>query len=114
MPRVKRGLHHLKRRKNILKHTKGFEGGRKSLLKLAKTARTKAGAYAYKDRKIKKRLNRGNWNVNVNSGARLNGTTFSKLMGGLKAKKIALNRKVLAQIAAEYPEVFKKLVEAVK
>ncbi len=113
MPRVKRGVGHVKHRNNILKRVKGFQGGRKNLIKLAKTAQIKAGAYAFKDRKVKKRLNRGNWNVNVNAGARLNGTSFSKLMGGLRAKKIDLNRKVLAQIATEYPEVFKKLVEAV-
>lgn len=114
MPRVKRGVGHVKHRKNILKMTKGFEAGRKNLIKLAKTARTKAGAYAYKDRKIKKRINRGIWNISVNAGARENGLSFSKLMGNLRKKGVSLNRKVLAQIAAEYPEVFKKLVEAIK
>lgn len=114
MPRVKRGVGHVKHRNNILKRTKGFEAGRKNLIKLAKTAATKAGAYAYKDRKIKKRTNRGIWNISVNAAARDNGTTFSKLMGSLKTNKITLNRKMLAQIAAEYPDVFKKIVEMAK
>lgn len=114
MSRVKRGVAHVKHRKNILKRTKGFEGGRKKLITLAKTAGTKAGAYAYKDRRVKKRISRGVWNININAAARENNTSFSKLMGGLKKNKIVLDRKVLAQIAAQYPEVFKKIVELAK
>ena len=114
MARIKRGLHHAKRRKNILKLTKGFEGGRKKLLKLAKTAETKAGAYAYKDRRVKKRNTRALWQVQINAAARMAGTTYSKLIGALKTKEIMMDRKVLSQIAKQYPQVFEKIVEATK
>lgn len=112
MARVKRGMHHIKRRKNILKRTKGMMWGRKSKITLAKTAMTKAGVNAYRDRKLKKRDNRALNQVRINAAARELGTTFSKLMGALKGKKIALDRKVLAQIARDYPPVFEKLVQA--
>jgi len=114
MSRVKRGVAHVKHRNNILKRAKGFQAGRKNLIKLAKVAVTKAGVYAYKDRKVKKRINRGLWNVSINAEARNNGTSFSKLMGDLKKKNISLNRKVLSELAANYPEIFKKIVEITK
>jgi large subunit ribosomal protein L20 len=112
MPRVKRGTHHIKRRKNILARTKGMMWGRKSKLKLAKIAATKAGHNAYVGRKLKKRNNRALQQVRINAAARLHSTTFSKLMGDLKKRNIALDRKVLAELAADYPEVFKKIVKA--
>jgi large subunit ribosomal protein L20 len=112
MARVKRGMHHIKRRKNILKRTKGMMWGRKSKITLAKTAMTKSGVNAYRDRKLKKRDNRALNQVRINAAAREIGTTFSKLMGALKTRKIDLDRKVLAQIAREYPAVFEKLVKA--
>jgi large subunit ribosomal protein L20 len=112
MPRVKRGTQHIKRRKNILARTKGMMWGRKSKLKLAKIAATKAGLQAYVGRKLKKRNNRALQQVRINAAARLNNTTFSKLMGDLKKRKIVLDRKVLAELAADYPEVFKKIVKA--
>jgi len=111
MPRVKRGLHHSKRRRNILQKAKGFEGKRRGHLKLAKTAVTKAGSYAYADRRKKKRTMRANWNVNVNAAARLNNTTYSKLIGALKKKNIELDRKVLSQMAANLPNVFAEIVK---
>lgn len=112
MPRVKRGTHRIKRRKNILARTKGMMWGRKSKITLAKTAMTKAGKNAYVGRKLKKRDNRALQQVRINAAARLNGTTYSKLMGELKKRKIELDRKVLSQIAAQYPEVFAKIVKA--
>lgn len=112
MARVKRGTHHIKRRKNILKRTKGMMWGRKSKITLAKTAMTKAGANAYRDRKLKKRDNRALNQVRINAAAREIGTTFSKLMGDLKKRKIGLDRKVLAQIGRDYPAVFAKIVKA--
>ncbi len=112
MPRVKRGVHHSKRRRGILKKVKGFEAGRKSLMKLAKTAATKAGGYAYKDRKVKKRTARGLWQVKVNAALEPMGISYSKFMGKLKASNILLNRKVLSEIAAKYPEVFKIIAQA--
>ncbi|MBU2566345.1 50S ribosomal protein L20 [Patescibacteria group bacterium] len=110
MPRVKRGTHHVKRRKNILARTKGMMWGRKSKLTQAKIAATKAGAHAYKDRKIKKRVNRGLQQIRINAASRLIGTTYSKLMGELKKREIKLNRLVLSKIAADFPVVFEKIV----
>jgi large subunit ribosomal protein L20 len=112
MARVKRGMHHIKRRKNILKRTKGMMWGRKSKITLAKTAMTKAGVNAYRDRKLKKRDNRALNQVRINAAVRELGTSFSKFMGSLKSRKIELDRKVLAQIARDYPAVFAKLVKA--
>lgn len=114
MPRVKRGVHHSKRRRNILKKVKGFEGGRKSLLKLAKVAATKAGAYAYRDRRVKKRLARANWQVRINAAVRPLGMSYSVFTGALKKKEIGLDRKILTTLADEYPAVFAKVVESVK
>jgi len=105
-------MHHIKRRKNILKRTKGMMWGRKSKITLAKTAMTKAGVNAYRDRKLKKRDNRALNQVRINAAVRELGTSFSKFMGSLKSRKIELDRKVLAQIARDYPAVFAKLVKA--
>lgn len=112
MARVKRGMHHIKRRKNILKRTKGMMWGRKSKLTLAKVAMTKSGANAYRDRKLKKRDNRALNQIRINAAAREIGTTFSKLMGALKKKNVVLDRKVLAQIGRDYPAVFAKIAQA--
>lgn len=112
MPRVKRGTHRIKRRKNILARTKGMMWGRKSKITLAKVAATKSGLNAFQGRKLKKRDNRAIQQVRINAAARLNGTTFSKLMGDLKRRKIGLDRKVLAEIGRDYPEVFAKIVKA--
>lgn len=114
MPRVKRGKSHLKRRRNLLKQTKGYMWGRKSKIKLAKTAVVKAGAYAYRDRRNKKRLFRGNWQININAAARLHGLSYSKFIDALKKKKIILDRKILAQLAEEQPKVFAQIVKQVK
>lgn len=109
MSRAKGGVKRTKTRRNLRKLVKGFEAGRKNLIKVAKTAATKAGAHAYRDRRVKKRDFRALWEIQINAGARANGTTYSRLIGALKAKKIDLNRKTLAQIAGQYPEVFSKL-----
>lgn len=114
MPRVKRGLHHVKRRKNILARTKGYEGGRKSHIKLAKTAQTKAGAYAYRDRRVKKRTMRQLWNIRINATIRDYGLNYSTFIGNMKKKNIELNRKVLSELAQTNPEIFKKIAELVK
>jgi len=114
MPRVKRGKIHLKRRKGVLKHTKGFKWGRKSKLKVAKIAATKAGVYAYRDRRNKKRTMRALWQVRINAAARLNGLSYSKLMDALKKASITIDRKILSKIAAERPNTFKAIVEAAK
>ena len=114
MPRVKRGVLHLKRRRGLMKRVKGFEAGRKNLIALAQTADTKAGAHAYPDRRVKKRTMRGLWQVRINAAVRLFDLSYSKFMGALKTKQILLDRKVLSQIADKEPKVFAKIVEFVK
>lgn len=114
MTRIKGGLLHAKRRRGILKHTKGFRWGRKSKIKLAKIAKYKAGQYAFTDRKLKKRINRGIWQVRINSAVRKYGLSYSKFIGALKAKGMALDRKVLAEIAQKYPNMFESITQAVK
>jgi large subunit ribosomal protein L20 len=113
MPRVKRGTTHTKRRRNILVKAKGFKWGRKKLIKIAKTAVTKAGAHAYRDRRVKKRTARALWQIKINAGARANGTIYSKLIDALTKGKIELDRKVLADIAEHNPEIFTKIVKDV-
>ena len=114
MPRVKRGTTHTKKRNTLLKRNKGFGGGRKNLLKQAKTADTKAGAHSYRDRKVKKRTMRALWQVRINAAVRALDTNYSKFIGALKTKNVELDRKVLSQIAQDQPKVFKKIVEFVK
>jgi large subunit ribosomal protein L20 len=111
MPRVKRGVTHVKHRKNILKKTKGMMWGRKSKIKLAKTAAVKAGAYARAGRRMKKSRNRALMTIRLNAGAREIGTTYSKLINDLKKRNVALDRKVLSEIAAKHPKVFEKIVK---
>jgi large subunit ribosomal protein L20 len=114
MTRVKGGMLHAKRRRGIVKYTKGFRWGRKSKIKLAKVAKMKAGNYAFADRKVKKRTNRGVWNIRINAAVREYGLSFSKLMGALKKKEIGLDRKILATLAQHHKAIFAKVVEAVK
>jgi len=114
MTRIKGGLLHAKRRRGILKHTKGFRWGRKSKIKLAKVAKMKAGAYAFMDRKVKKRVNRGIWNIRINAAVREFGLSYSKLINALKKNNVALDRKILALLAEKHSAVFAKVVEAVK
>jgi len=114
MPRVKRAVQARKHRKNILKHAKGFSYGRKTHFKLAKDALRHAWTYAYRDRKVKKRTFRNLWNIQINALARQNGITYSRLIEGLKKHKIELDRKVLSELANQFPEVFIKVVEEVK
>jgi large subunit ribosomal protein L20 len=112
MPRVKRGIHRIKRRKNILARTKGMMWGRKSKITLAKTAATKSGQQAYIGRKLKKRDNRALQQIRINAAARELGTTYSKLINALKKKGVELDRKVLSEIAMKHPAVFAKIAQA--
>jgi len=114
MTRVKRGKAHLKHRKHILKEAKGYKWGRKKKIKLAKTAILKAGVYAYRDRRRKKREFRRLWQVQINAACRELGLNYSKFIAGLKRKNIELDRKILSQLAINYPEFFRKIVEFVK
>ncbi len=101
----------MKRRKNLLRHVKGYMWGRKSKIKLAKTAMIKAGAYAYRDRRKKKSEFRNLWNIRINAAAREHGMTYSRLIDALKKNGIRLDRKVLAQLALEYPKVFRAVLK---
>lgn len=114
MPRVKRGMGHVKHRKNLMKRVKGFQAGRKNLIKQAKVADVKAGVHAYRDRRVKKRDMRALFQVRINAAVRPLGMSYSKFMSALKVKNISLNRKVLSEIAAHKPEVFKKIFETVQ
>ena len=114
MSRIKRSVQARKHRKNIMKHAKGFKYGRKSKFKLAKDALRHAWTYAFRDRKAKKRSFRNLWNLQINALARENGITYSRLINGLKTKKIELDRKVLSELAKQQPEIFSKIVEEVK
>lgn len=114
MARVKRGVMHVKRRKNIMAKVRGYKHGRKNLIKLAQTAIIKSGVSAFRERKRKKRLARMKFHVQINAGLRPLGTKYSVFMNKMRKAGIALDRKVLADMAANNPETFKKLVESVK
>jgi len=114
MTRVKRGVTASKRRKNLLADAKGYRWNRKNLYREAKQAVIKAGAYAYRDRKVKKRVMRGLWITRLNIASRNLGIKYSDLISQLTIKKIAIDRKVLSQMAVENPEVFAKFIEQVK
>lgn len=114
MPRVKRGVQHVKRRKYLLAKTKGMMWGRKSSIRMARTAALKAGAYAYRDRRNKKRSFRRLWQLRINAAVRTQGTTYSRFIGGLKTAKIELDRKVLSNLAIKHPKAFAKVVEMAK
>lgn len=110
MPRVKRGVQANKRRKRLLKHTKGFMWTRKSKYRQAKEATLHAWSFEFADRKKKKRNFRRLWSVKINAAARINGTTYSKLINQLKEKHIELDRKILADLAENYPKIFKQII----
>lgn len=114
MTRVKRGTTSLRRRRNVLKQTKGFRWQRKSKERAAREALLHAGVHAFQDRRKKKRNFRALWNIKINAGARENGLSYSKLMNNLKKTGVGLNRKMLAELAEHYPEIFKQIVESTK
>lgn len=111
MPRVKRGNVRTKKRRAILSQTKGFMWGRKNLIKQAKTAVKKAGVYAFRDRRAKKGINRGLWQVNLSAATKTKGVSYSKFINSLKKQTIMLDRKILSTLAKENPEIFAKILE---
>lgn len=111
MARVKRGTMKNKRRKYILAQTKGYRFDRKSKERVAKEAIKHAGSYAFKHRRAKKREFRQLWALRINAAARPLGFSYSKLIGALKKKNIALDRKSLAALAKDHPVVFEKVVK---
>ena len=114
MPRVKRGVTARARHKKVLALAKGFRGRRKNVYRIAKQAVMKAGQYAYRDRRAKKREFRRRWIARINAGSRALGLTYSKFVAGLKKAKIDLDRKVLADLAVNDPAAFGSIVEKVK
>ena len=114
MVRVKRGIMAHKRRKNLLKHAKGFMWGRKSKYKAAKEALMHAWSYAYRDRRTKKRDFRGLWQMQINAACRECGISYNKFIDGLKKHNIDLDRKVLSELAKTQPEIFKQIIEKAK
>ncbi|OGN27328.1 MAG: 50S ribosomal protein L20 [Candidatus Yanofskybacteria bacterium RIFCSPLOWO2_01_FULL_49_17] len=114
MTRVKRGVQASRKRKRLLKHTKGFMWTRKSKERQAREALLHAWTFQFADRKKKKREFRKLWTIKLNAAARQNGTTYSKLINRFLKAGIRLDRKVLADIAEHEPEVFSKIVSAAK
>lgn len=114
MPRSVNSVASRARRKKILKQAKGFFGRRKNVWTIAKNAVEKAMQYSYRDRRVKKRNFRALWISRINAGARINGMSYSRLMGKIKSNKIDLNRKVLADLAMNHPNAFKAIVDKVK
>jgi large subunit ribosomal protein L20 len=112
MSRVKRGTIKMKRRRNVLSQTKGYRFGRSTKEAAAKEAIKHAGKYAFRDRRKKKTTNRQLWNVKLGSSAKAFGLSYSKMIGALKKKGIALDRKVLALIAEHHPETFERLAKS--
>ena len=114
MPRARNRVASRRRRKKILNMAKGYWGSRSKIYTIAKNAVEKGLQYAYRDRRQRKRQFRRLWITRINAGARLNGTTYSQLMGGLRKADVALNRKALADLAMHEPDAFTKVVEHVK
>lgn len=114
MARIKRGVQTKKRHKKILKQAKGYRGARSRTYKVAKQAVMRAGQYAYRDRRQKKRVFRSLWIVRINAAARENGISYSKLISGLKKANIELDRKTLAHLAVNDKEAFTVLAEQAK
>lgn len=109
MTRVKRGVIAHKRRENLLKSAKGFKWGRKSKERMAHDALLHAWSHAFTGRKERKRSFRGLWQTRIGASAKHEGISYSKLMGSLRKKGVALDRKVLAEIAMAHPAIFKKI-----
>ncbi len=111
MPRVKRGVTAHARHKKVLDKAKGYRGARSKVYRVAKQAVTKAGQYAYRDRRQRKRQFRALWIARINAGARENGMSYSVFMNGLKKAEIEIDRKVLSDIAIFDKPAFTMLVE---
>ena len=114
MPRVKRGVTARARHKKVLKLAKGFRGRRGNVYRIAKQAVMKAGQYAYRDRRTRKRVFRQLWIARINAASRALGVTYSKFMAGLKKAQIDIDRKVLADLAVNDPAAFGSIVDKVK
>ena len=114
MARVKRGVQANRRHKKVLARAKGYYGARSRVFRVAVQAVTKAGQYAYRDRRNKKRSFRRLWIARINAGARLNGLSYSRMINGLKKASIEIDRRVLADIAMHDAQGFTALAEKAK
>ena len=114
MPRVKRGVTARARHKKVLDQAKGYRGRRGTVYRVAKQAVMRAGQYAYRDRRNRKRVFRGLWIARINAAAREHGLTYSVFMNGLLKAEIGLDRKVLAELAVNDKAAFTAIVEQVK
>ncbi len=114
MPRTTRGVTAHRRHKKVLKQAKGYYGARSRVFRVAKQAVTKAGQYAYRDRKQRKRMFRGLWIQRINAAARECGISYSRLIAGLKKENIEIDRRVLADLALNEREAFDALAERAK
>jgi large subunit ribosomal protein L20 len=114
MPRVKRGVVAHRRHKKVLKQAKGYYGARSRIFRVAKQAVTKAGQYAYRDRRQRKRQFRALWITRINAQSRANGLSYSRLIAGLKKAEIGLDRRVLADLAVHDKSAFAAIVEQAK
>lgn len=114
MPRAKTVVPGLSRRKKILRQSRGYVGGRSRLYQSAAEAVLRAGRYAYRDRRARKREMRRLWITRINAAARLSGMTYSTLMAGLKRAEIAIDRKMLADLAVRDAGAFARLAEAAR
>lgn len=114
MPRVKRGVVAHRRHKKIMDRAKGYYGARSRVYRVAKQAVIKAGQYAYRDRRQRKRQFRALWIARINAGARMNGLSYSRLISGLKKANVEIDRKVLADLAMNEQQAFAAVVEKAK
>ncbi|MCY4655448.1 MAG: 50S ribosomal protein L20 [Gammaproteobacteria bacterium] len=114
MARIKRSVVSRGRRKRVLKQAKGYYGARSRTFRVAKQAVIKAGQYAYRDRRVKKRTFRSLWIVRINAAARIYGLSYSQLMHGLKKAEIDIDRKVLADLAMNEKGTFENLADKAK
>ncbi|WP_458527072.1 50S ribosomal protein L20 [Onishia taeanensis] len=114
MTRVKRGVVARRRHKKIMKQAKGYYGARSRVFRVAKQAVIKAGQYAYRDRRVRKRQFRALWIARINAGARTNGLSYSRFIAGLKKAGIEIDRKVLADLAVHEKAAFAAIVEKAK
>jgi large subunit ribosomal protein L20 len=111
MPRSQNKVASHRRRKRILARAKGYWGARSKVLTVAKHHIDKAGQHAYRDRRLKKRSFRGLWIARINAAARIHGTTYSRLVDAMNKKQVIINRKILADLAANNPEAFAEIVK---
>ena len=114
MPRIKRGVTTRAKHKRILDNAKGYYGRRKNTIRIARQAVEKAGQYAYRDRKVKKRSFRALWIQRINAAVRAEGLTYGRFMHGLKLAGVELDRKVLADLALQDPAGFKAVADVAK